>query len=176
MEEKRLTKDEYYLSIAEAVSKRSTCLRRRFGAIVVVNDAIVATGYNGPARGSINCHEVGCLKDLVNAPHYGRYDLCPAVHAEENAIINAARHGISVLGGTLYIVGKTPSGEITESIPCDRCKRVLINAGIKRVITKDEKGNIIIYEVEKWKRYDREEYIKKINEVKNRDKSKENQN
>jgi len=88
----RISKVEYYLEIAKVVSLRSPCLRRKFGAIIVVNDAIVSTGYNGPARGVNNC-ELGCLKDKVDAPHYGGYEWCPAVHAEENAIVNAARNG-----------------------------------------------------------------------------------
>ena len=165
----RISKDEYYLKIAEAVGIRSPCLRRKFGAIIVVNDVIVSTGYNGPARGSVNCEEVGCLKDMMNAPHYAAYDLCPAVHAEENCIINAARHGTSVYGGTLYIVGKTPDGKITASHPCDRCKRVLINAGVKEVVTI-ENGKIIHINVDDWKEYDKNNYIKKVEEAKKQNK------
>jgi len=81
---------------------------------------------------------VGCLKDIKKAPHYTAYHLCPAVHAEENAIINAARHGTCVYGGTLYIYGQKPDGSATASHPCDRCKRVLINAGIKEVVTQEK--------------------------------------
>ena len=82
----RPSKDEYYLEIAKVVAKRSPCLRRHYGAIIIKDDAIVSTGYNGPARGSINCFEVGCIKDLLNLPHYAGYDYCPAVHAEENCV------------------------------------------------------------------------------------------
>ena len=165
----RILREEYYLEIAKAVALRSPCLRRKFGAIIVVDDAIASTGYNGPARGSTNCEEVGCLKDLMNAPHYGAYDLCPAVHAEENAVINAARTGVKVLGGTLYIVGLTPDGKITASHPCDRCKRVLINAGIKQVITIED-GKIIHINVDDWKEYDKNNYIKKVKEAKEQNK------
>ncbi len=160
----RPNKTEYYLAIAEAVGRRSTCLRRKFGAIVVVNDTIVTTGYNGPARGVINCEEVGCAKDLKNVPSYCGYDVCPAVHAEENAITNAARTGSSVYGGILYIIGKRPNGDSTESHPCDRCKRILINAGIEKVITKTKEGKIIEYNVKDWVQYDTEQYLKTMNQ------------
>jgi len=154
----RPDKHQYYLGIAKAVAKRSSCLRRRFGAVIVVNDSIVSTGYNGPARGVINCEEVGCAKDLLNLPSYSAYEVCPAVHAEENAVINAARNGAKVLGGVLYIHGETPDGKPTPSHPCDRCKRVLINAGIEKVITENEKGETVIYDVNEWRAYDTENY------------------
>jgi dCMP deaminase len=99
--EKRPPKDEYYLEIAKAVAQRSPCIRRKYGAVIVKNDAIVSTGYNGPARGVINCFEVGCIKDLQNLPHGMAYEDCPGVHAEENAVVNAARNGSNVLGGIL---------------------------------------------------------------------------
>ncbi len=165
----RPSKDEYYLNIAKAVSLRSPCLRRRFGAIIVVNDTIVSTGYNGPARGSVNCYDIGCIKDLKDLPSYSAYDLCPAVHAEENAVVNAARNGAKVFGGVLYIYGARPDGSPTPSHPCDRCKRVLINAGIKKVVTKDEGGNIIEYDVNEWIEYDKQTYINKVNELKGKD-------
>ncbi|MHA1506997.1 MAG: deoxycytidylate deaminase [Candidatus Asgardarchaeia archaeon] len=169
----RPSKDEYYLNIAKAVSMRSTCLRRRFGAIIVKNDTIVSTGYNGPARGVVNCTEVGCLKDELNAPEYGAYDLCPGVHAEENAIINAARSGTSVKDGKLYIYGYyAKTGKPSASIPCDRCKRAIINAGIVEVITMDDKGRIIKYNVQDWVKYDSENYIKKLEEARRRENSK----
>jgi len=165
----RPSKDEYYLGIAEAVSKRSTCLRRRFGAIIVKDDAIVSTGYNGPARGVINCHVVGCLKDEVNMPEYKGYDYCTAVHAEENCIINAARHGVSVLGGVLYIQGDYPeTGKLTEANPCDRCKRALINAGIRTVVIRTADGGIRRVETDDWKREDSDNYISKIEAAKSK--------
>ena len=157
----RVSKEEYYLGIAKAVAIRSPCLRRKYGAIIVVNDAIVSTGYNGPARGSTNCEEIGCIKNILNLPHYSGYDYCPAVHAEENAIINAARNGSSVIGGILYLYGiDSETGKPVAGMPCHRCKRVLINAGIKKVVTTDDSGNIVSYEVENWIIEDRENYHK----------------
>lgn len=165
----RPPKDLYYLNIARAVAQRSPCVRRRFGAIIVKNDAIVSTGYNGPARGSVNCDEVGCLKDLMNIPSYTGYDYCPAVHAEENALLNAARHGSSVIGGILYIYGEKVDGNITEEgRPCDRCKRALINAGIKEVVTLQPDGKIKRFIVSDWAREDAENYIKSLENEKKR--------
>ncbi len=159
----RISKDEYYLQIAKSVAQRSPCIRRQFGAIIVKNDVIVSTGYNGPARGVINCTEVGCLKDEMNLPHYSGYERCPAVHAEENCIINAARHGANVLNGTMYVCGqKFKDKSITESKPCDRCKRAIINAGIKKVVTMNEKNEIIKYDVEDWIKEDSKAYTESL--------------
>ena len=161
----RIEKDRYYLEIAKSVAMRSPCTRAHYGAIVVKNDAIVSTGYNGPVRGGVNCYEVGgCIKDVLNLPHGTAYDLCPAVHAEENAIINAARNGASVLGGTLYLIGVNPkNGELIGGEPCQRCKRVLINAGIERVVTLSRDGDIKYFEVNEWVREDTEIYIRNLN-------------
>jgi len=148
---KRVSKDEYYLQIAFSVSKRSPCLRRRVGAILVKNDVILSTGYNGPPRKTVNCDEIGCLKDLANAPHGTAWEFCPAVHAEENAIINAARQGTSVLGSTLYIAGEYLVKTNTEAAQiCDRCKRAIINAGIKDVVIKKNDGSIEKIDVRNW--------------------------
>jgi len=157
----RISKEEYYLEIAKAVALRSPCLRRKYGAIIVKNDAIVSTGYNGPARGSTNCEEVGCIKEILNLPHYSGYDYCPAVHAEENAVINAARNGNSVIDGTLYLYGiDVKTNKPVAGMPCPRCKRVLINAGIKEVVTIDESGNITKYDVRNWIEEDKDNYLK----------------
>jgi dCMP deaminase len=157
----RFSKEEYYLGIAKAVALRSPCLRRKYGAIIVKNDAIVSTGYNGPARGSTNCEEVGCIKEILNLPHYSGYDYCPAVHAEENAVINAARTGNSVIDGTLYLYGiDVKTSKPVSGMPCPRCKRVLINAGIKEVVTIDESGNITKYDVQNWTKEDKDNYLK----------------
>jgi dCMP deaminase len=157
----RLSKEEYYLGIAKAVALRSPCLRRKYGAIIVKNDAIVSTGYNGPARGSTNCEEVGCIKEILNLPHYSGYDYCPAVHAEENAVINAARTGNSVIDGTIYLYGiDVKTNKPVAGMPCPRCKRVLINAGIKEVVTIDESGNITKYDVRSWIEEDKDNYLK----------------
>ncbi len=166
----RPSKDEYYLGIAKAVCKRSPCIRRQYGAIVVKEDAVVSTGYNGPARGVINCLQAGCLKDEKDVPAYQGYDWCNAVHAEENAVINAARHGVQVLGGTLYLYGQEFETEKTfEGRPCDRCKRTLINAGIEEVITKNEEGTIIKKDVSDWVSEDTEKYLNKLEEAKKSD-------
>ncbi len=155
----RISKDEYYLEIAKAVALRSPCLRRKYGAIIVKNDAIVSTGYNGPARGSTNCEEVGCIKEILNLPHYSGYDYCPAVHAEENAIVNAARNGNSVLDGVLYLFGiDARTKQPVAGVSCPRCKRALINAGIKEVVTIDEDGKIVKYSVEDWVSEDKNNY------------------
>jgi len=155
----RISKDEYYLEIAKAVALRSPCLRRKYGAIIVKNDAIVSTGYNGPARGSTNCEEVGCIKEILNLPHYSGYDYCPAVHAEENAIVNAARTGNSVLDGVLYLFGiDAKTKQPVAGVPCPRCKRALINAGIKEVVTIDENGKVVKYGVKDWVSEDKSNY------------------
>lgn len=165
--QQRPTKDEYYLEIAKAVGLRSPCLRKKFGAIIVRNDAIVSTGYNGPPRGGVNCYDIGCLREKMNRPHYSAYDdSCPAVHAEENCIVNAARNGAKVLGGTLYIQGVSPEdGSLVESRPCHRCRRALINAGIETVVTRNTGGEIIHYNVVEWIREDTEDYIKRYKEA-----------
>ncbi len=169
-EKERPSKDEYYLGIAKAVCQRSPCIRRQYGAIVVKDDVIISTGYNGPPRGVVNCSEVGCLKEEKNLPHYGKYDFCTAVHAEENSVINAARHGASVMGGTLYLYGQEYESEkIFEGKPCDRCKRTLINAGIEKVVTKDEDGNIIEKEVKDWVSEDTENYLERLEEARESD-------
>jgi len=166
MMDTRPSKDEYYLAIAKAVAQRSPCIRRQFGAIVVRDDVVVSTGYNGPARGVVNCMEVGCLKDEMNVPHYTGYEWCIGVHAEENAVVNAARHGASVLGGTLYLYGQNyRDGSLVEGRPCDRCKRILINAGIKRVVTKRADSTIVKWDVEDWIREDTENYKRKLLEA-----------
>jgi len=163
----RISKEEYYLGIAKAVALRSPCLRRKYGAIIVKNDAIVSTGYNGPARGSTNCEEMGCIKEILNLPHYSGYDYCPAVHAEENAVINATRNGNSVIDGTLYLYGiDVKTNKPVAGMPCPRCKRVLINAGIKEVVTIDESGNITKYDVKSWVEEDKNRYLDVIEKVK----------
>jgi len=125
---KRIGKDEYYLKIAKVIALRSPCLKAQVGAIIVKNDVIVATGYNGPARGEKHCTK--CIRMEKQA---GRdYTDCPAVHAEENAIINSARQGTSILGGTLYMFHPEGYG------PCIRCQRAIKNAGIERVVVDKE--------------------------------------
>ena len=147
----RTDKINYYLDIAESVSERSTCLRRHYGCVIVNNDEIIATGYNGAPRGRKNCDELGyCYRDKMNVPRGERYELCRSVHAEQNAIISAARKDI--IGGTMYIVGvNVQTGEIEpKSTSCMMCKRVVINSGIKEVIVREPNHEYTIYNVEDW--------------------------
>lgn len=144
----RVSKNNYYLDIAQTVSERSTCLRRRFGAIIVKNDVIVSTGYNGAPRGRLNCNEIGsCYRDSLGIPKGERYELCRSVHAEANAIIAASRE--QMLGATLYMCCTDPkTGDIIGGMnSCMMCKRQIINAGITKVIirnTKNEYTEVIV--------------------------------
>ena len=119
---------EYFMTIAEMVAKRSTCLRRHVGAILVKDKRILATGYNGAPAGLKHCEEVGCIRQNESIPSGERHELCRGLHAEQNAIIQAAYHGISIAGSTLYCTNK----------PCIICSKMLINAGIVKIIY--EKG------------------------------------
>ena len=133
----RRSKENYYLDIADAAQERSTCLRRRFGAIIVRDDEIVATGYNGAPRGRRNCTGLNyCARKELNVPAGQRYELCRSVHAEANAIISAARR--DMLGGTLYLVGRdAATGDYyPETTPCAMCRRLIINAGIQTVVCR----------------------------------------
>lgn len=131
---KRISKDMYYLGIAEQVAKRSTCLRRNYGAVIVNNDEIVSTGYNGAPRGETNCIDCGfCEREACGVPKGERYELCVAVHAEQNAIISAARK--EMVGGTIYIVGlEAKDGSYANPAPCLICRRMIVNAGIIRCV------------------------------------------
>lgn len=129
----RVKKELYYLNIAEEVAKRSTCLRRRYGAVLVQNDEIIATGYNGAPRGEDNCCDLGiCERERLQVPQGQRYELCRSVHAEQNAIISASRR--DMIGATLYITGIDMDGNRIDAYPCDMCKRFIKNAGIELVI------------------------------------------
>jgi dCMP deaminase len=131
---KRISKDMYYLKIAEAVLERSTCLRRKYGAVIVKNDEVIATGYNGSPRGEPNCIDIGiCERDRLGVPKGERYELCVAVHAEQNAIISASRR--DMVGSTIYIVGKeVATGEYADPTPCLICRKLIKNAGIFRCV------------------------------------------
>ena len=132
---KRISKDQYYLNIAKEVSKRSTCLRRHYGAIIVKNDEIIATGYNGAARGESNCCDIYDSCPRSGKPHNsGDYSDCPAVHAEQNAIISASRK--DMLGATLYLAGRdvVNNVDLESCEPCPICKRMIKNAGIDWII------------------------------------------
>jgi dCMP deaminase len=149
----RPSKDAYYLQIAEDVARRSTCLRRHFGAVIVNEDAIVATGYGGAPRHTIHCTELGfCSRNILGARKGEHYEYCRAVHAEQNAIIQARR--LDMLHGKLYLVGLDPDKEKDERLedaePCRICKHLIVNAGIEWVIVGLNKGKIRTYSVEKW--------------------------
>lgn len=136
----RTDKINYYLDIAQTVLERGTCLRRNFGAIIVKNDEIVSTGYSGAPRGRKNCIDMGnCVREANNIPRGQRYELCRSVHAEANCIISAARK--DMIGATLYLVGKdAKTGELVpDANSCSMCKRLIINAGIDKVIIRNTK-------------------------------------
>jgi dCMP deaminase len=135
----RPTHKEYYLDIAKAVSKRSTCLRRQYGAVIVNNDEIIATGYNGAPRGQENCCDIGSCNRTDCRHNDGNYGNCRSVHAEMNAIISASR--AEMLGSTLYLAG-FENGKAIAAEPCPICKRLIINAGIKEVITDDVQSDM----------------------------------
>ena len=147
----RIDKENYYLDIAQTVAERSTCLRRRYGAILVKSDEIIATGYNGAPRGRQNCVDLNyCTREALNIPSGERYELCRSVHAEANAIISAARS--EAIGATLYMACVNPTtGElIPHSTSCSMCRRLIINAGIQRVVIRDTKTNYSVVQVEDW--------------------------
>lgn len=147
----RVSKVNYYLDIAETVSERSTCLRRRFGAIIVKNDTIISTGYNGAPRGRKNCSDLGtCTRETLNIPRGERYELCRSVHAEANAIIAASRD--QMLGATLYMCCTDPvSGDIIPNICCcAMCKRQVLNAGISKVIVREADGGVTEFVTSDW--------------------------
>ena len=151
----RTSKHNYYLDIAQTVSERATCIRRRFGAIIVKNDVIISTGYNGAPRGRLNCSDIeSCVREEMNIPRGERYELCRSVHAEANAIIAASREQMQ--GSTLYMCCTDPwTKEVVGSIcSCAMCKRLIINAGIKEVVTRDDKDNYTLYQVSDWVRKD----------------------
>lgn len=132
----RPSKDAYYLAIAGAVAGRSTCVRRQYGAVIVKDDRIVSTGYNGSARGEPNCCDSGeCWREANNIPHGERYELCKAVHAEENAIVNA--DPADMVGATLYLAGFEGGKRIEWPSPCMQCQRRIKNAQIIRVVVKE---------------------------------------
>ncbi len=148
----RPSKDEYYLKIAKEVSKRSTCLKVAIGAIIVRDDQIIATGYVGAPRKTKSSMEHGfCLRQQLGIPSGTQYELCRSVHAEQNAIINSARAGVSLLNGDMYIYGeKRETGAVINAFPCFICKKMIINAGLKRVISSTEDGRFIIFHVDDW--------------------------
>lgn len=140
----RVSKEQYYLNIAAVVASRSTCLRKHYGAVIVKNDKIIATGYNGSPRGEKNCCDVGVCYcrthdlpiDEAAARHGSQYGSCVAVHAEQNAIISAP--GSALFGSTLYLAGINPATRnFIDAKPCNACDRMIRNAGIAKVVTQE---------------------------------------
>ena len=147
----RPSKDEYYLSIAETVLTRSTCLRRKYGAVIVKDDEIISTGYNGAPRGMKNCCDTGyCYREEKHIPHGEHAEWCEAVHAEANAIISASRR--DMIGSTLYLAGFEADGSPVEDIaPCAMCQRLILNAGIAFIVMRGVCGELPVRkEVKVW--------------------------
>lgn len=134
--------DEYFLDIAKAVGKRATCLRRRYGAIIVKDNIIISTGYNGAPRGEANCIDTGlCERERLNVPKGQNYELCVAVHAEQNAIINA--DPIKMQGAKIYVVGFNADGSLASGKPCLLCRRMIRNAKIAEAVYFETDGSIV---------------------------------
>ena len=147
----RRDKANFYLDIADVISERSTCLRRRYGAVIVNHDEVISTGYVGAPRGRKNCTDLNvCIRTKLGVPRGERYELCRSVHAEQNAIISAPRD--KMIGATMYLCGReVDTGEyVKNSCCCSLCKRFVINAGIKRVVIRDDKDNYRVIEVLDW--------------------------
>ena len=147
----RIDKENYYLNIAETVAGRSTCLRRCYGAILVKSDEIISTGYNGAPRGRKNCMDLGyCTREAMQVPSGERYELCRSVHAEMNAIISAARR--DTLGATLYMVCVAPEtgALIPGSTSCSMCRRLVINAGLEKVVIRKTETEFEVVPVSDW--------------------------
>lgn len=146
----RRDKVNYYLDLAEMVGQRGTCLRRRYGAVIVNHDEVISTGYVGAPRGRKNCSDLGeCIREKMRIPRGERYELCRSVHAEANAIISASRD--KMIDSSLYLVGiEAATGEyVAHSSSCSMCKRQIINAGIKTVYIRDTKDMYRVVDVEK---------------------------
>lgn len=133
----RLSWDEYFMEIAEVAAKRSTCLRRHVGAVAVRDKRVLATGYNGAPTGLRHCSEVGCLREAMGIPSGQQHELCRGLHAEQNVIIQAARHGISIEGAVLYLTHQ----------PCILCAKMIINAGIVEVVFEGDYPDKMAVEV-----------------------------
>ena len=145
----RPDKIHYYLDIATTVSERSTCLRRKYGAVIVKNDEIVSTGYNGAPRNRENCIKRNyCIRDTLKVNHNERCELCRAVHAEQNALLSASRN--ELLGSTLYLSCTENDNIVKDAECCNICKKLIINAGIEYVIIRDSKTEQRIYDVKEW--------------------------
>jgi len=144
----RPTWHEYFIEIAQIVAKRSTCLRRTYGAIIVKDKIIISTGFNGSARGEVNCVDSGkCIRKELNIPSGERYELCAAVHAEQNAIINGDPSRMK--GAAIYIAGLNADGSLASGEPCRLCRRMIKNAMLAEIIYLNESNKLIIEQCEK---------------------------
>ena len=147
----RRDKTNYYLDLAEVVSQRGTCLRKKYGSVIVKNDEVVSTGYVGAPRGRQNCTDLGfCIREQLKIPRGERYELCRSVHSEANAIISASRE--RMLGASLYLSGidlKT-NDYVNDANCCSMCKRMIINAGIEWVYIRDDKEHYRVINVQDW--------------------------
>lgn len=151
MDIKRPSKDEYYLGIAKAVAQRGACYRLMAGAVIVRGDQIISTGYIGAPRKTKSCFErQECLRDKLNIPHGKQYEMCRSVHAEQNAIINAARAGVSLFEGTMYLYAENGEGKLVNGFPCFICKKMIINSGLKRFVCFTANGEIKDFKINDW--------------------------
>ena len=150
----RRDKTNYYLDMADVARERSTCLRRTYGAVIVKNDTMVSTGYSGAPRGRANCIDLGfCMRNKLGIPRGERYEFCRSVHAEANAIIAASRE--QMLGATMYLVGREADGTLmADANSCTMCKRLIINAGITKVIVRRTEDEYEVIDVNGWVQYD----------------------
>ena len=147
----RVSKENYYLDIAQTVAERATCLRKKYGAIIVKDDVIIATGYNGAPRGRKNCNDLQfCMREKLQIPRGERYELCRSVHAEANAIIAAGRD--QMIGATMYssCVSPEDGSIVPDTCSCMMCKRQIINAGIEKVVIRDTKDDFRVIDVTEW--------------------------
>ena len=147
----RRDKINYYLDLADVVSRRGTCLRRHYGAVIVKNDEVISTGYVGAPRGRKNCSDMNrCIREEMKIPRGERYELCRSVHAEANAIISAERE--KMIGAALYLSGReVATGEyVKNSNSCSMCKKMIINAGIERVYVRDDEDHYRVIDVQSW--------------------------
>lgn len=147
----RRDKVNYYLDLAETVSQRCTCLRRHYGAVIVKDDEVISTGYVGAPRGRENCSDLGyCLRQKMGVKRGERYELCRSVHAEANAIISASRR--DMIGSVLYLVGREvdTGNYIENAVCCSMCKRMVINAGIEKVVVRDDREHYRVIPVSSW--------------------------
>jgi dCMP deaminase len=147
----RPCKEKYYLDIAKEVAQRSTCLRVKIGTVIVRDDQIIATGYVGAPRKTLDCYKREiCLRNKLNIPHGQRYELCRSCHAEQNAIINSARAGVSLLNGDIYNYAQDQNGNTIDGFPCFICKKMIINAGLNRAICSKKEGDYEIFNIQDW--------------------------